>query len=82
MISIHTLGANRVQGSWHVKFPLPPLFAVNEIVYLIIPGQNQPAGPFVVSASLDNKRYRIRRQDNGQEHPTTVTEERMVVPAT
>ncbi|KAI4250640.1 MAG: hypothetical protein LQ352_005325 [Teloschistes flavicans] len=33
-------------------FPEPPLFAVNEVVYLVIPGQAQPAGPFMVSAYI------------------------------
>ncbi|CAD6573860.1 MAG: hypothetical protein ASARMPREDX12_006297 [Alectoria sarmentosa] len=65
-----------------VEFPLPPLFAVNEVVYLVVPGRNQPAGPFAVSASMGNKQYKIKRVDNGEEHPTTVTEDKLVVLAT
>ena len=64
-----------------MKFPSPPLFAVNEVVYLVIPGQTQPAGPFAISASMGNKQYKIKRVDNGQEHPTTVNEDQLVVPA-
>ncbi|KAL8676743.1 MAG: hypothetical protein Q9186_006762 [Xanthomendoza sp. 1 TL-2023] len=30
----------------NVEFPLPPLYAVNELVYLEMPGQAQPAGPY------------------------------------
>ncbi|KAL8664456.1 MAG: hypothetical protein Q9202_003006 [Teloschistes flavicans] len=46
------------QYSYSVEFPEPPLFAVNEVVYLVIPGQAQPAGPFMVSAYIGNKRSR------------------------
>ncbi len=61
---------------------MPPLYAVNELVYLVISGQAQPAGPYMVSACMGNKQYKIKRVDNGQEHPTTVNEDRLVVPAT
>ncbi len=65
-----------------MKFPTPPLFAVNEVVFLVVPRQSQPAGPFVVSASIGNGQYKIKRADNGQEHPSTVKEDQLVVPAT
>ncbi|KAL8698676.1 MAG: hypothetical protein Q9224_001745 [Gallowayella concinna] len=64
----------------NVEFPLPPLYAVNELVYLEMPGQAQPAGPYQVSACVGNKQYKIKRVDNGQEHPTIVNEDRLVVP--
>ncbi|KAI4204083.1 MAG: hypothetical protein LQ350_001476 [Teloschistes chrysophthalmus] len=62
----------------NVEFPVPPLFAVNEVVYLVIPGQAQPAGPFMVSAYMGSKRYKIKRVDNGQEHGTAVDEDKLV----
>ncbi len=71
-----------VQDLRQAQFPLPSLYAVNEVVYLVVPGQSQPAGPYTVSASMGDKQYKIKRVDNGQEHPTTVTEERLVVRAT
>lgn len=65
-----------------MQFPEPPLFAVDEIVYLDIPGQTLPAGPFMISASLGDKLYKIKRVDTGEEHPTSVAENRLKVPAT
>lgn len=52
------------------------------MVYLVVPGQTQPAGPFTVAACVGNKQYKIKRIDNGQEHPTTVAEDKLVVRAT
>lgn len=64
-----------------MKFPITPLYGVNEIVYLVIQGQNQPAGPFIVVNSLDDKRYRLKDQTTGVEHPVLVFENQLVVPA-
>ncbi|KAF2229904.1 hypothetical protein EV356DRAFT_536839 [Viridothelium virens] len=63
------------------KFPTAPLYKVNEVVYLVVPGQAQPSGPFLVTAVEENDKYRIRRQDNGQAHPGSVPQASLVVPA-
>ena len=64
-----------------VKFPKSPLYKVNENVYLVVPGQAQPAGPYQVVAVLSNSQYKLKRRDNGQEHPNPVKEQDLVVPA-
>lgn len=71
-----------VQDLRQAQFPFPSLYAVNEVVYLVIPGQSQPAGPYTVAAIMGSRQYKIKRVDNGQQHPTTVAEDRLVVRAT
>lgn len=63
-----------------MKFPTAPLYAVNEIVYLLVPGESQPAGPFVVIASLENGQYQLKNMATGVQHPVTVSEAQLVVP--
>jgi len=62
------------------QFPSPPLYSEGETVYLIVPGQGEPDGPFVVASIEANNMYRLRRVDNGQEHSQSVTENSLVVP--
>lgn len=57
-----------------------PLYRVGEVVYLVVPGQTQPAGPYVISKIEENALYRIRRQDNSQEHHQAVREDQLLVP--
>lgn len=63
------------------KFPTPPLYQINEEVYRIVPDQAAPAGPYIVTAILDNRQYKIKRKDNGQEHSQPVEETDIVIPA-
>ena len=63
-----------------MKFPTAPLYAVNEVVYLVVPGQSRPAGPFVVIASLDNQQYRLKDRTTGVERQGTFHETQLVVP--
>lgn len=63
-----------------LKFPMPPKYKMNEDVYLVVAGQPQPAGPYQVIAILANQCYKLKRKDNGQEHPQLVKEEDLAVP--
>ncbi|KAL9063345.1 MAG: hypothetical protein Q9161_009519 [Pseudevernia consocians] len=56
------------------QFPTPPTYKLNEEVYLLVAGQSQPTGPFQVAAILPNHYYKLKRKDNGQEHPHSVKE--------
>lgn len=62
------------------KFPSPPLYQINEEVYRIVPDQAAPAGPYIVTAILDNRQYKIKRKDNGIEHSQPVEETDIVIP--
>ncbi|KAF1353284.1 hypothetical protein BDV97DRAFT_346226 [Delphinella strobiligena] len=62
------------------KFPAIPAYKVGEVVYLDVLGQTQPAGPYVVSRVEENSMYRIKRQDNSQEFPQLVPEDKLRVP--
>lgn len=52
---------------------------MNEEVYLLVTGQDQPAGPYRVTAILADHYYNLKRGDNGQLHPQSVREEDLVV---
>ena len=57
-----------------------PLYRIGEVVYLVVPGQTQPAGPYVINKIEENATYRISRQDNPQEHhQQPVKEDQLVV---
>ncbi|KAL6159535.1 hypothetical protein ACJQWK_05968 [Exserohilum turcicum] len=60
------------------QYPTPPAYNVGEEVFLLIPGQAQPAGPYEVMQSLDGKLYRIKTKDTGQEHGSLVRESDLV----
>ena len=64
-----------------VQFPTAPLYQINEEIYRLVVGQTAPAGPYIVMAVLENKRYKLKRKDNGQEHPQLVEEKDLVIPA-
>ncbi|KAL6922488.1 hypothetical protein FSHL1_006448 [Fusarium sambucinum] len=58
----------------------PPLYGVNEVVYVAVRGQSQPAGPYIItSTNFENKTYGLKRQDTGQTHPTAVAERDLLV---
>ncbi|KAK4207170.1 hypothetical protein QBC37DRAFT_380373 [Rhypophila decipiens] len=44
-IDISTDFSSSAPGHYRGRFPTSPLYTVNEVVYLAIPGQQQPAGP-------------------------------------
>ena len=73
------LGYEFVAELYCLKFPTAPLYQVNERVYLVVPGRSQPAGPYLVKAILENKRYKLKREDNGQELRDSVEEDDLVV---
>ncbi|KAM0393098.1 hypothetical protein ACHAO7_009571 [Fusarium culmorum] len=63
-------------------WPRPPLYRVNEVVYVRSPGQAQPAGPYIIiSANLENKTYGLKKKNTGQIHPTAVAERDLLVAA-
>jgi len=62
-----------------LKFPTAPLYQINEQVYVMVAGQAQPAGPYLVIAILDNRQYRLKRADNGQELVQSVAEDDLCV---
>lgn len=45
----------------------------------MVAGQSQPTGPFQVATILPNQYYKLKRKDNGQEHPHAVKESDLVV---
>ncbi|KAF5675601.1 hypothetical protein FDENT_9736 [Fusarium denticulatum] len=58
-----------------LQWPRQPLYEINEVVYVAIPGQAQPAGPYIIiSTNFENRTYGLKRQDTGQTHPTAVAE--------
>ncbi|USP80433.1 uncharacterized protein yc1106_07707 [Curvularia clavata] len=61
-----------------LEYPAPPAYNVGEEVFLLIPGQAQPAGPYEVMQSLEGKRYRIKAKGTGQEHHSLVRESDLV----
>jgi hypothetical protein len=61
------------------KFPLEPLYQIGEVVYIAIPGQAQPAGPYVITRILDNNQYRVKRQDTGAELAQPVRESELMI---
>ncbi|PTD03317.1 hypothetical protein HYE67_011358 [Fusarium culmorum] len=64
------------------EWPRPPLYRVNEVVYVRSPGQAQPAGPYIIiSANLENKTYGLKKKNTGQIHPTAVAERDLLVGA-
>ncbi|KAI0477045.1 hypothetical protein GGR56DRAFT_386508 [Xylariaceae sp. FL0804] len=64
------------------QYPARPEYSVDQVVYLMIPGRQGPAGPFVVVSIDSNNYYTLKRQDNGQIWPEVVPEDRLVVPNT
>ncbi|KAI1495538.1 hypothetical protein F5X99DRAFT_403213 [Biscogniauxia marginata] len=70
---------NQYSGQDQTQFPRAPLFTVGEVVYLIVSGQSQPAGPFEVESVNVDGYYRIKRMDNGQLHNDPVDESRLVI---
>ncbi len=61
------------------QFPTAPLYQINEEVYLMVAGQSQPTGPYLISAVLASQRYSIKRKDNGEQLPQSIKEEDLVV---
>ncbi|KAF5724180.1 hypothetical protein FMUND_1082 [Fusarium mundagurra] len=56
-------------------WPRQPLYEINEIVYVAVPGQAQPAGPYIIiSTNFENRTYGLKRQDTGQVYSTAVAE--------
>ncbi|KAF1998959.1 hypothetical protein P154DRAFT_621240 [Amniculicola lignicola CBS 123094] len=68
------------ESSAAAAFPTKPLYAKDEIVYLLAPNQQYPSGPFVVVSIDTANRYTIKRLDNNQLHPQPVNENSLVVP--
>ncbi|CZS79329.1 unnamed protein product [Fusarium graminearum] len=63
-------------------WPRPPLYRVNEVVYVRSSGQAQPAGPYIIiSANLENKTYGLKKKNTGQILPTAVAERDLLVAA-
>ncbi|KAM7218394.1 hypothetical protein V8F06_006158 [Rhypophila decipiens] len=65
------------------SFPTEPLYRVGEVVYLVVPGQSQPLGPYqIVSSDFASSTYVIKRVDNGVTYPASVLESslRVLVP--
>ena len=62
------------------QFPTEPLYGVNEEVYLMVAGQSQPAGPYLIIAILANRQYKLKQKNNGQEHSQPVKEDDLVLP--
>ncbi|KAF4962742.1 hypothetical protein FSARC_9190 [Fusarium sarcochroum] len=62
-------------------WPSQPLYQVNEVVYIAVAGQSQPAGPYVVTSThFESKTYGLKKQDTGQKYPTDVPERQLLVP--
>jgi hypothetical protein len=61
------------------QYARPPLYPVNDVVYLRVPGQLQPTGPFIVTAITDSDRYKLKRKDNGEPYPFEVEEHSLCV---
>ncbi|VTT62848.1 unnamed protein product [Fusarium fujikuroi] len=56
-------------------WPRQPLYEINEVVYVAVPGQAQPTGPYIIiSTNFENRTYGLKRQDTGQMHLTAVAE--------
>lgn len=52
---------------------------MNEEVYLLVSeNPQQVSGPYLVSAVLPNKKYRLRKQDTGVELDDKVDEDRLL----
>lgn len=62
-----------------VQYQTEPLYSLDEVVYLRIPGQAQPAGPYIVSAILENGRYKLKSSPTSQELSQEVSEEQLLV---
>ena len=60
------------------KFPTQPAYSINDEVYLIIAGQPQPAGPYLITSILANRCYKLRRKDNGDAVDQSVIENDLV----
>ncbi|QGI65245.1 hypothetical protein CEK26_009196 [Fusarium fujikuroi] len=57
------------------RWPRQPLYEINEVVYVAVPGQAQPTGPYIIiSTNFENRTYGLKRQDTGQMHLTAVAE--------
>ncbi|KAG4433057.1 hypothetical protein IFR05_011451 [Cadophora sp. M221] len=52
---------------YQAAFPTEPLYKLGEVVYIAIPGQAQPAGPFVITKILEGNQYKVKRQDTDAE---------------
>ncbi|KAF2492984.1 hypothetical protein BU16DRAFT_564283 [Lophium mytilinum] len=62
-------------------WPTIPRYQKDEVVYLMIVGQPQPAGPYVIVSVTADGLYVIKRRDNNEQYPEYITEDRLVVPA-
>ena len=60
------------------QYPTAPAYSVGEEVYLIVPGQTQPAGPYEVMQTLEGALYRIKNKATGQEYGFHVRESDLV----
>ena len=61
------------------KFPTSPVYSINDEVYLIIAGQPQPSGPYLITAILANRRYKLKRKDTGEAMNQPVGEDDLLV---
>jgi hypothetical protein len=61
------------------KFPAEPLYSIGEEVYISVPGQAQPAGPYLITKVLDDNKYKVKRKDTGVELPQPVRESELLV---
>ncbi|MCJ1378595.1 hypothetical protein MMC17_001694 [Xylographa soralifera] len=61
------------------RFPTAPLYRIDDEVYLIVTGQSQPAGPYLITAILANRRYNLKRKDTSEAVTQSVSENDLVV---
>lgn len=61
------------------KFPTAPLYGINEEVYIIMAGQAQPAGPYLISSILANGLYRLRYKGTGDALNQSIAEKDLVI---
>lgn len=54
--------------------PVRPLYGVGEVVYVAVPGQQVPSGPYTIVSVTANCQYTLKRQDNHQLHPYLIPE--------
>ncbi|KAF2112295.1 hypothetical protein BDV96DRAFT_580473 [Lophiotrema nucula] len=64
------------------QYPTVPAYNIGVEVYLVIPSQTQPAGPYEVTQTLEGKMYRIKNKSNGQQYSSMVRESDLVYKVT
>ena len=52
---------------------------IGEEVYISVPGQAQPAGPYLITKVLDDNKYKVKRKDTDVELPQPVRESELLV---